>query len=119
MTGQTLDARLTRLERQNRRLRHGLVAVGLAVGAVLWMAQASILPSEVRAQRILLVDDRGEIRIELRADHGVPSVALRDADGVLVELTGWEGRGVIRYRDADESMRDLAAPMRLRPATRK
>jgi len=119
MTEQTLDARLTRLERQNRWLRHGLAAVGLAAGAVLWMAHAPILPSEVRAQRILLVDDRGEIRIELRADDGIPSVALRDADGVLVELTGRGGRGVVRYRDADESMRDLAAPMHLLPATRK
>lgn len=119
MNEQTLADRVTALERQNRRLRGGVVALALAAGATVSMAQVPLSPPEVRAQRVVLVDQQGDVRIELRADLGTPSVMLRDGTGLLVELTGAGRRAAVRYRDEDGAIRDLAAPLGPRPATRR
>ena len=118
MDEQRLLHRLETLERQNRRQRHGLLALALAAGAVLWMAQAPVFPPELRAHRMVLIDEQGDVRLELRATEGAPSITVRDGDGVLVQLTGDRGRGAVRYRNAKGAVRDLAAPPGPRPVTR-
>ena len=53
---QALAGRVEALERQNRRLRHGLVVIGLAGLAVVGMAQVMPVPDEVRTRRLVLLD---------------------------------------------------------------
>ena len=119
MIEQSLASRLERLEGQNRRLRRGLAVLALLGGAAIWMAQMPYTPPEVRAQRIVLGNAEGDALIELRGDGGTPSLVLRQDGEVLVELTGLQRRGAIRYRDADGQLRDLAAPMAPRPLSRR
>ena len=118
MSESAVALRLERLERQNRRLRHALLAMGLVVAALVSMAQVNPFPPEIRAQRLVLVDQNGQPRIDLRADGVAPSVTLRDEDGVLVELTAEGDRGIVRYVDELGLVRELTAPPGPRPLTR-
>jgi hypothetical protein len=116
---QGLTTRVEDLERQNRRLKRGLVAAGVVALGVAAMAQVVPLPDEVRTRRLVLIDQDGELRAEMASPNGVPVLTLRDAAGnVLVRLTGNGSRGVIQYRDHRGDLQDLAAPPGVRPLTR-
>ena len=115
---QALAGRVEALERQNRRLRHGLVVIGLAGLAVVGMAQVMPVPDEVRTRRLVLLDTAGVVRAELTTARENPVLTLRDAQGhLLIELTGLGSRAAIVYRDHRGDLEDLAAPPGVRPLT--
>jgi len=74
--------RLDRLERQNRRLRLGLIAIALGSGAVFLTAAMPSTMETVTAQKFVLVDGSGNQRAILAVDKdGQSSLALYDASG--------------------------------------
>jgi uncharacterized membrane-anchored protein len=117
MIGRSLEQRLDAIERQKRQLRTVLLILTVAAAATVSMAQVAPFPPELRARRVVLVDDNGAARIELRAGPA-PSIILRDGEDVLVELGGEGQRGVVRYLDAQGHTRELTSPMGPRPLSR-
>lgn len=74
--------RLNKLERQNRRLRAGVLAMALAVSAVFLTASLPLpwTVRTVRAQKFVLVDAGGKTRAVLTSGkNGNPSFSLYDA----------------------------------------
>ena len=76
-----LARRLARLERLNRRLRHALVFVGAAGGALALTAQAAPGPRTVAAEELTLVDSAGQRRATLAAPGGSVVLTLYDLEG--------------------------------------
>ena len=121
MAASDLFSRVETLERQNRSLRRGLAALGVVAASVVWMAQTSPIPGELRARRLVLVTETGEVRGELTTtSDGLPVLSLRDQAGdLLIHMTGDGTRAVLSYRDGKGRMHDVAAPMGMRPLTRR
>lgn len=119
MPDREILTRLDALERQNRTLRRWLGACAVLAGSLVWMGQANPFAGEIRARRITLVTDRGEVRAELSEMGGWPTFTLSDASGkVLVRLTGTPQRAVVQYRAAGGELHDLAEPPGTRLLTR-
>ena len=76
-----LARRLARLERLNRRLRHALVFVGAAGGALALTAQAAPGPRTVAAEDLTLVDSAGQRRATMAAPDGSVVLTLYDLGG--------------------------------------
>jgi len=83
----TSEARLGMLERENCRLRLGMLAVVAAVGALVCLAATNPAPNIVRAQRFELVNAKGKVRAELALLPGPYSGA---------GLTLWDDTGEVR-----------------------
>lgn len=118
----TIEQRLNRLERQNRRLKLGGMFLLLGFGAVFLMGQAEGVPKEViRAKNFVVVDDNGRMLarlgpiiaggtnpvlqlwsesgkavVNLRASGNRPSLSLTSDTGSTVSL------GTTPYRAAVE-----------------
>ncbi len=83
----TIEQRLNRLERQNRRLKFGGIVALLGIGAVFLMGQAKGVPEEIRAKSLVIVDDDDRVRARLGANELLPEhteLMLTDASGVMV-----------------------------------
>ena len=121
MSESELIPRVEALERQNRSLRRGMAALTVAAASLVWMAQTSPIPGELRARRLVLVTETGEVRGELTTTSaGLPVLSLRDQAGnVLIRMTGDGTRAVLSYRDDKGEMHDVAAPMGMRPLTQR
>ncbi len=130
----TTEERLTRLERNNRRLTLALVLTGLAATlmATAGMAGADAVPKQMRAGSFAVVDDNGKERVGLAVTKdGQPYLALQDDNGknrvglavkkdgnpglVLNDKKGNEGVGLVVTKDGpglvfrDENGKDLVA----------
>ena len=81
MNADSLVARLTALERQNRALRNALSSLVLLALATVMMAQVAPGDGEVRGTRIVLVDAQGTTLATLGVLDGAPSLELRDGKG--------------------------------------
>ncbi|HEV8306134.1 MAG TPA: hypothetical protein VGW35_00590 [Methylomirabilota bacterium] len=85
----TVAERLTRLERENRRLKH-MVAAGLVgLVAVLLMGQAPVAqaPRIVEAERFVLRDPSGNVRATLSVtSEGGTGLSLMNKDGTVGAL---------------------------------
>ena len=91
-----LEARLARLERQNRVLERCLLLVG--AGLTLFMALAASsgvkVQDVVRAKAFELVDNRGVVCAELSlSDKGAAGLTLFDAEGKSRVWLGTSGEG--------------------------
>jgi hypothetical protein len=88
-TTESLSNRFASLERQNRRLRVGLIAVVCLVGAAVLVgaqgadkAKASKNAVTLSGAAFNLVDDKGTVRASLSLDDtGRPSLQMYQADG--------------------------------------
>jgi hypothetical protein len=69
-------ARLGALERTNRRLKRGGVALGLALGTALLMAAGK--NKTVEADRFVLRDGAGHVRMDLNVSRGQPVLVMLD-----------------------------------------
>lgn len=96
-----VSARLDRLERQNRRLRRGLAAVGGALALAATLGFASPAAEEVRATKFVLTDAAGDTLGELAVDNtGAPYLMLRKeranailaVNGPALSLRGDDGK---------------------------
>ena len=81
----TIEERMTRLERKNRRLTLALVLTGLAaiLAVGVGMAAPVAVPDEVKAHKFTLVDADGKTRAELGLNTGPngPGLKLFDENG--------------------------------------
>lgn len=78
---EALDARLRKLERQNRRLR-GLVAVVIAAAAVPLLAGYASPNDKIEATEFVVRDKAGAVRARLFVDEqNKTRLVLRDKDG--------------------------------------
>lgn len=76
-----LEARIVRLEKQNRWLRAGCLVAGLIVVCAIAMGQ-SRAGNTVEAQRFVLKSAKGEVRAELTTlDGDYPRLCLRSPNG--------------------------------------
>jgi hypothetical protein len=76
-----LEARVKRLERQNRRLKLGCLVGSLVFACLLTMGEANV-GSTVEAKRFVLRSERGEVRAELTTiDGDYPRLTLQSPNG--------------------------------------
>jgi len=97
-----MEDRITRLERSLRRTRVSAGAVGLALFAIVAVQCASRAPTvfdEVRARRIVLVDDEGRIRLEIAQDPRDTQRRARSAGLRVFDNTGHERGGFATFDD--------------------
>ncbi len=79
-----LEARVIRLERQNRRLRGGCLLAGLVIVCTLTLG-LSKAANTVEAQRFVLKNAKGEVRAELTTlDGDYPRLSLLSPNGEKV-----------------------------------
>lgn len=96
----TILVRLEKLERQNRRLKRGAVAVLIAISALLLMGQGR-LSRTIEANKFVLKDADGRARAEMDLQSGGnPTLCFRDANGYPTILMG----------GGDEPSLDLSLP---------
>jgi len=90
-----LTARLERLERENRRLKVGGVAVVSVVGALFLMGQAVVpnISDEVRTRTLVIVDDEGRKRAVLSSDKDGVTLSLADEAGTWRVVLGTSEEG--------------------------
>lgn len=77
-----VNERLSKLERQNRRLRLGIVAAGVIAGALVLTGALPSTPQTVTAQKFVLFDLADKIRAELGVVDGSPGLLLSDVTGM-------------------------------------
>jgi len=94
----SLAARLGRLERENLRLRVGMVAVLAVVAALVCVAATSPVQKAVRAERFEVVDSQGRSRAALDA----AGVTLQREDGKIAAMLflGTDGSPGLHLYDA-------------------
>ncbi|MFQ5894499.1 MAG: hypothetical protein ACE5JJ_01585 [Nitrospinota bacterium] len=100
----TLEERLSRLERQNRRLKQvGALALAL-LGSILLMGQALPKSRTVEAEKLVLKDPKGRERARLWIDKNGPRLTFYDEkgtsqDSIVVDLgASWTGEaGLFLY----------------------
>ena len=100
--------RSDRLERQNRRLRFGLIAIALGFGAMFLTAAMPSNMQTVTAQKFVLVDANGKVRADLRlSTFGQPYFSLYDASGRLRADLGLDSGGYPDFSlyDASDKLR--------------
>jgi hypothetical protein len=77
---ETVEQRIGALERQNRRLRHGLgITILLAAAAVLLGAAQG--PADIDVTRLRLFDAAGKVRGVMSVSNGGPALILLDDAG--------------------------------------
>jgi len=81
----TIDQRIARLERENRRLKIGGLVLLLGFASVFLAGFAPRPPAnEFRARRFVVVDHEGRIVAELRSAPRGPSLRFYNAEGNVV-----------------------------------
>jgi len=121
----TVDAisrRLDALERQNRQLKCGFVAlVLLAAGVTAIAAQvpSAKAPLALTAERFTLVDGSGGTRAELQTiQNGRGMLSFLDKNGDVIVRIGIGDRGpVLEVRERDGKLRNFLGGPMVRPAT--
>lgn len=99
----TIEQRINRLERQNRRLKLGGMFLLLGIGAVFLMGQANGEPGNLIVRSLKVVDDGGQVRLLLQGtgnqlttwdQNGGPRIRLwgHDGAGTRLELNDGFGR---------------------------
>jgi hypothetical protein len=88
-----LEARVKRLERENRRMRRGAILALVLAGGVVLMGQAQgpRVSDEVRTRRLSVVDETGQVRASIFMGTGVlagPELQLADETGQVRAALG-------------------------------
>lgn len=92
----TVDARINRLERSVRRLQLLTVALTLGLVATLgtrFAARPDQAAPELRARRLVIVDDAGQMRLSLGQDPATTQRVSRAASLILYDAKGNERGG--------------------------
>ena len=109
----TIEERLTRLERKNRRLTLALASVGMAAMLAVAMGQGApaVVPQEITAHKFTLVDGNGKTRADLIMLKDGPSLSLYDENGkTRAELVALkDGSGLSLYDKNDKKRAELVA----------
>lgn len=104
MDQQTLEARLARLETQNRRLKRGGLAALLGLGSLTLMSFAApVICETVWAERFVLRDASNNTRVRINAyGTDTPSIAFHDARGKEVGSVGIDEKGAFTFSVVEE-----------------
>ncbi|MEO7050851.1 MAG: hypothetical protein ABI128_04225 [Rhodanobacter sp.] len=91
-----IEARMARLERSLQRTRWGLFGLLLLVVAFFfaWYGVTGIVQHQVRAHRIVAVDDAGAMRVRIGQDAKDTGRSSRAAGVILYDSTGHERGGM-------------------------
>jgi hypothetical protein len=128
--GRPLDAlvnRVDRLERQNRRLKQGAVAL-VVMGVAAAAAAQTTFPRTTTVERLVLADDTSQMRAVLEnlatpsgaGGSNNPTLTFFDRDGRAVVRLGVNDRGpMLEVMDRDGRMRNYFGPPTPRPATER
>lgn len=79
---QVMLERLEKLERQNRRLKYGGLAILIAFGALAIIGQTAYTRCVIRAKEFQLVDSHGKVMGRMRVDGNDPQLELFNQHGV-------------------------------------
>ena len=100
--------RLYKLEKQNRYMKLGGLTIVLLVVATM-LAGADKKPEiaeEIRAKRIVVVNEKGEERIELKSSKDGSLCSIADSNGTRrIELASLNGTSGLILRDQKEEIR--------------
>src|SRR5687768_6574958 len=96
-----LEARLTSLERTNRRYRMAIFALLLAWAGIVSTAFDDNIPEVVRARRFEVVDTSGAVLFEAGVDDDGGRVVVRGREGGGGMMFTHEGGGAIGLLNAD------------------
>ena len=78
---ETLERRIEKVERENRRLKIAALTALLGLGGAFSLGAAASPPQKLEAETIVLRDAQGKSRIILSVDEEGPGIALLDAQG--------------------------------------
>jgi hypothetical protein len=105
----SITERLENLEKQNRKLRLGLIVILLAAAAIMLMGQASV-PRTVEAQQFVLKDAKGKTRAQLYLTDTGPKFHLYASDGKIRAVVGaTEDGGSLVLADSQATTKLLLA----------
>jgi hypothetical protein len=92
----TIEQRLLFLERSNKQLKAGMLAIGILAGAVGILGAGLPAPKTITAERFVLMDDAGNQRAELSANAKAAALQFLNSDGTraLVIAAGSAGNGI-------------------------
>ena len=79
----TLEQRIERVERENRRLKIAALTALLGLGGAFSLGAAASPPQKLEAETIVLRDAQGKSRIVLGVDEEGPGIAFLDTKGKL------------------------------------
>ena len=79
----TLEQRIERVERENRRLKIAALTALLGLGGAFSLGAAANPPQKLEAETIVLRDAQGKSRIVLGVDEEGPGIAFLDTKGKL------------------------------------
>lgn len=100
----TIEERLRRLERQNRRMKKGLALVIIALARTVIMGQAlrPKIPRVIRARKFEVVNDKDMTMVELGSTRlfGYLFISNRKGQVVATIATNLSGDGLIRTMDS-------------------
>ena len=82
-TAESLERRIEKVERENRRLKIAALTALLGLGGVFSLGAAASPPQKLEAETIVLRDATGKSRIILGVDEEGPGIAFLDAKGKL------------------------------------
>jgi hypothetical protein len=91
------EERLLRLEQSNRRLKAGMVAIGVVATALLILGAAAPTPRVITAEKFVLLDSSGRERAELSSNSKAAALQFSNADGsrALIVSSGSTDNAVI------------------------
>ncbi|MEE9240217.1 MAG: hypothetical protein V3U53_03400 [bacterium] len=100
----TVEERLERLERQNRRMKKGFALLALALAGFVTMGQVSrqSVPELISAKKFYVVNDKGQTMVELGSTRlfGYLFVSNRKGRVIATISTNHSGDGMIRTIDS-------------------
>ena len=101
----TTEERLGRLERQNQRMKKGLIALTLAMASAMIMGQviSSPIPNVIRARKFEVVNGKGNTMVELGSTRlfGYLFVSNQQGKVIATASTNHSGDGMIRTLDSE------------------
>ncbi len=100
---ESIVTRVERLERENRRLKRGLIFAAVVAAAALALAPSAPKkkpPETVKAREVQIVDDQGNARISMRLEaNGDPVLALIGTKGSGARLALADDRPALTLSD--------------------
>ena len=101
----TMEERLGCLERQNQRMKKGLIALTLAMASAMIMGQviSSPIPNVIRARKFEVVNGKGNTMVELGSTRlfGYLFVSNQQGKVIATVSTNHSGDGMIRTLDSE------------------
>jgi hypothetical protein len=92
----SVEERVQRLEKSNRRLKVGMLSLGIAATCIAVLGAAAPTPKAVTAEKFVLLDEAGNERAELSSNSKAAALQLLNVNGsrAAVVTAGSEGNAI-------------------------